>query len=341
MVVISTKTTMKQIIKFLHKVFDSVEHRMLATEILAHYLLKVAKSYSYIETFSSHADTLHNWLSKVYEEDIKSSFEIQVRLALRRLNIRSAELAFDITKEPFYGKTRNLHIFNVDSSKHSYNGEFQYITCCLINKGKQIPLMALPVCHGEQIKLCIDLIKYVQSLKFRIKYVLFDRGFYSGELIDYLNSQEIKYLIFVPALKGILQEYKKTTISFAKFEHQMAYSKAKSKWKPRTIIVVCKSIFDFDWLFATNIMFDEPKEYILLYKRRWQIETNYRVEDEAKIKSKSCNYLIRYFYFMVSCLFHLLWIVNKNVAYYVQFKRYLDIIENKLLFQFLGVRWCK
>lgn len=329
---------MKQIIKFLHKVFDSVERRTLPSELLAHYLSKVAKSNSYVETFSSHADTLHKWLSKVYEEDIKKAFEIQVRLALRKLNVHSAELAFDITKEPFYGKTRNLHIFNVDSSKYSYNGEFQYITCCLINKGKQIPLMALPVCYGEQIKLCIELIRFVQSLKIRVKYMLFDRGFYSGELIDFLNSQKIRYLIFVPALKGILQEYKERTADFAKFKHQIAYAKAKSRWKPKTTIVVCKSILDFDWLFATNILLDHPKDYVFLYKRRWQIETNYRVEDEAKIKSKSTNYLIRYFYFIISCLFHLLWIVNKNIAYYVQFKRFLDIIENKILFQYLGIR---
>ncbi|MFW6013855.1 MAG: hypothetical protein ACOCQG_01660 [Candidatus Nanoarchaeia archaeon] len=43
---------------------------------------------------------------------------------------------------------------------------------------------------------------------------------------------------------------------------------------------------------------DKPENYVLTYKRRWRIETNYGVEDEAKIKSKSINYLIRYFYFL-------------------------------------------
>lgn len=117
----------------------------------------------------------------------------------------------------------------------------------------------------------------------------------------------------------------------------MNYLKDKSKWKPKTTIVVCKGIDEFPWIFATNIHFQTRVEYILHYKRRWQIETNYRVEDEAKIKSKSCHYLIRYFYFLISLLLHLLWIVNKNINYYVQFKKYIDIVEHNLLFDFLEI----
>jgi len=71
-----------------------------------------------------------------------------------------------------------------------------------------------------------------------------------------------------------------------------------------------------------------------------RIQEHASISDEdlsAKIKSKSCDYLIRYFYFMTSMLFHLLWIVDKNLNRYVQFKRYLDLIEKNLLFDFLGV----
>ena len=115
----------------------------------------------------------------------------------------------------------------------------------------------------------------------------------------------------------------------------MKYSKGKSTWKPKTKIVICKGIDNFAWIFATNIHFKSRVEYIWYYKRRWKIETNYRVEDEAHIKSKSSNYLIRYFYFLVSLLFHLFWIVNKNINFYVPFKKYLDIIEEKMLFAYL------
>ena len=103
------------------------------------------------------------------------------------------------------------------------------------------------------------------------------------------------------------------------------------------MIVVCKDIDDFPWIFATNIHFRTRVEYIWYYKRRWQIETNYRVEDEARIKSKSTNYLIRYFYFLVGLLLHLFWIVNKNLVYYAPFKKYLDIIEHELLLDYMEI----
>ena len=66
---------------------------------------------------------------------------------------------------------------------------------------------------------------------------------------------------------------------------------------------------------ASTIKFRTRIEYIYYYKRRWQIETNYWAEDEVKINSKSTNCLVRYFYFLVSLLIHLFWIVNKNLDY--------------------------
>jgi IS4 transposase len=168
--------------------------------------------------------------------------------------------------------------------------------------------------------------------------MVFDRGFYISELIDYLEANKLKYLILVPEKKGRLKSYVENTNLLGKFKHEMKYSKDKSTWKPKTTIVICRDFYkDFYWLFATNINFRSRIEYIWHYKKRWQIETNYRVEDEARIKSKSSNHQIRFFYFLVSLLFHLLWIVHKNVKDYVPFKRYLDIIEKELFFDFLEI----
>lgn len=332
---ICVKTTMKYITKFLKKCFGSLRTK-LSFKFINHILAKCAKSRSYIETFSKHADSVHHWIKSSYEEDFKRSFELCVREIIRKLRVTHAEIAIDITHEPFYGTHRDLHVFNTQKEK-KYRGEYQYITCCLINKGKEIPLMALPVRLGEQTKLTIELLEYCISLFKNIKYVLFDRGFYVAEIIDFLTAKNINYQMLVPKHKGKLLSYVDETETLKCFNHQMRYSKKKSVWKPVTRIVVCKNIFDFDWIFATNLNFKTAKDYVLNYKRRWQIETNYRVEDEAKIKSKSSNYLIRFFYFLTSQLFHLCWILHKKESFYVQFKKYLDILEQKLLFEFLRI----
>jgi len=327
---------MKQITSFLQKTFyPLLSSIILPLNSISYQLVKVAKSNSYIETLGKNADSVHMWIKDTYEEDLKKAFESQVRKALRILHVSYARLAFHFTPEPFYGKTRNLYVFNT-SNEHNYGGEFKYATVCLIVRNKEIPLMALPVrvCEGVA-KPTIELLEYCQTLFKKIRFAVFDRGYYVDELIDYLEAKRIRYLILVPEKKGVIKEFVEATTELSKYPHKMRYAKSKSIWKPKTTIVVCKGIDDFAWIFATNIHFRTRVEYIWHYKRRWQIETNYRVEDEAKIKSKSTHYLIRYFYFLIGLFFHLLWIVNKFLNYYVPFKKYLDIIEQKLLMRYL------
>lgn len=328
---------MNNINAFLQKCFDSFQSSIiLPLNSISFQLVKTAKAGSYVETLGENADSLHGWIKKGYEEDFRRAFELQVQKALKHLGVSIAKLAFDTTDEPFYGKTRSLYIFN--TKDEAYGGVFKFITVCVIVRNKQIPLMALPVRVGEGwASKSIDLLKYCQTLFKGIRLTVWDRGFYLAEIIDYLEAKKIRYIIHVPEKEGTIQGYVNQTTEFGKFKHPMNYAKKKSRWKPRTTIVVCKGIDDFAWIFATNINFRTRVEYIWHYKRRWQIETNYRVEDEGRIKSKSTKYLIRYFYFLISLLLHLLWIVNKNLNYYVPYKKYLDIIEGKLLFESFGI----
>lgn len=329
---------MIQINAFLQKSFSSLSSSiLLPVNQISYQLVKVAKANSYVETLGKNADALHLWIKKSYEEDFRTAFDFQVKKAIKHLGVQYGRLAFDITSEPFYGKTSNFYIFGTEKGK-KWDGEFKFITSCLITRNKQIPLMAFPVRLGNQTNLTLELLEYCQTLFRKIRLAVFDRGFYIAELIDYLEAKKIKYIILVPEKKGKITEYVKKTNELGKFRHEMCYSKDKSNWKPKTMIVVCKGINEFSWIFATNIHFNSRVEYIFYYSRRWQIETNYRVEDESRIKSKSVFYIIRYFYFLISLLLHLLWIVNKNIKYYVQFKRYLDIIEEELLYGFLDIR---
>lgn len=326
---------MSNITSFIQKTFPSFSSSTIVPlNKIGYHLVQCAKANTYIETLGEHADTLHLKIKESYEEDFRHSFDLQVRKALKYMPVSFAQLAFDITHEPFYGKTRSLHIFNTSGKK--YDGEFHFLNVCLIVRNKQIPLMALPLVVGEgAARKTIELLEYCQTLFTKIRLAVFDRGFYIAELIDYLESRHIRYIIYVPEKRGAISEYVAQTEELGKFTHKLNYNKAKSTWKPKTKIVVCKGINEFAWIFATNLNFKTRVEYIWHYKKRWQIETNFRVEDEGKIKSKSSNYLIRYFYFLVGLLLHLLWIVNKNVRYYVPYKRYLHLIENELLLDYL------
>jgi Transposase DDE domain len=323
--------------QYLQKAFAPLSnHIKLPLSLVAHDLVKCAFAHSYVETLGHHADSLHSWVSKCEISDFRDSFDCIVKKSLRKLGVSYAQLAIDITSEQFYGSHRNLWIFDTDGE--SWPAEFRFIVVSLIVRNKQVPIMSRPVCLGEGVaRPTIDMLECCLQKFVGIRMALFDRGFYCAELIDYMQAKNIKYLMLVPEKKGRIKDYVLSTETFGTFKHEMEYSKSKSKWRISTTIHVCKGVDDWAWIFATNMPRLGRVQAILLYKRRWQIETNFRVQDEARIKSKSCNVAVRMFYFFISLLLHLLWIVHKHIHSQIPFKRYLNLILNLLLQDYLEI----
>jgi hypothetical protein len=105
----------------------------------------------------------------------------------------------------------------------------------------------------------------------------------------------------------------------------------KSTYKPTTTIVVCKNAGKnregepYDMVFATNL---KPSYSLVFeYKKRWNIETGFRVMEEGKIKSKSNNPLVRFFYFLLRCLLTLVWVLNNIMRTPMRYKSYLRNAE--------------
>lgn len=48
-------------------------------------------------------------------------------------------------------------------------------------------------------------------------------------------------------------------------------------------------------------------DYVKRYKKRWNVETIYRVTDNIRIYTTSTNYIIRYFLFMFTCFVYNIW----------------------------------
>ncbi|MBE9594154.1 MAG: hypothetical protein IMF19_11840 [Proteobacteria bacterium] len=103
-----------------------------------------------------------------------------------------------------------------------------------------------------------------------------------------------------------------------KIHHEFKLNKDKTVLHCKTTLALLKKIIDpkngktFDWAFATNP--DEiGLDYIIpTYKGCWRIETGFRVQDEARIKSKSKDLSICFFYFVYEQMLQLLWAVLYN-----------------------------
>ena len=316
--------------KYIKSILKNLSNGLrVATHKIISALAEAARTISYVETVSNKADTLHRHLKNNSEKDLKKAFELNTRKAIARMGLGKVVLAVDTTKELYFGKNGKL---NVRQIKHENGtGEaFTYFVLSIV-KPNPLPLMALPYRQGDDLtNLVKELLEYARSLKITIQCVLFDRGFYIGDLINYLSSERIKYLIFVPQ-NSAMKRYISQTNSIASFEHEMKWNKHKTWWKIQTKIVIIKDLIknekDYFWCFATNLR--NGLYLISKYKQRWQIETDFRVQDEARIKSKSNEPIVRYFYFLTSLIFVSNWEVNRIIHPETCFKKYLKFVQKK------------
>ena len=196
-------------------------------------------------------------------------------------------------------------------------GKFKFLSCALVSSDipQKIPLISVPIHLGhdmaKEVCWCISLLK---PLFHSIQLTLFDRGFYSKDLMLTMGNSDYPYLIFVPKnsmIKPILKEMadleKKTKL------YKFKVNKEQTTFRGETTLAFLKQIFDpknekaFDWTFATNQDTINLDYIIPTYKKRWRIETGFRVQDEAHIKSKSKDARIRFFYFAYEQLLQLLW----------------------------------
>lgn len=155
----------------------------------------------------------------------------------------------------------------------------------------------------------------IKDLIGEIKLILFDRGFYDKDLMFELTKINYPYLIFVPKY-----EDKKSILYPLKADEQVAIyneftvNKNQSRYPGENILVFLKHIYDprseksYDWVFATNVEEVLLEKIVSIYKKRWRIETQFRIQDEARIKCKSKEMKIRYFLFLFEQMLQTIWI---------------------------------
>jgi hypothetical protein len=292
-------------------------------------IVEAGRTISYVETTTpSKSDTLHIAIKGCDNKTFMHEFEANVRFAIAKLNLKRVKLGFDTTEDLTWMKySHNLRPSVYDHPVLSW----QYLNVGIIEPF-YLPLMSVPYRQIDDLdNLVIDLLNYVKTLPIIVDLILFDRGFYHAHLIDYLNNikggKPWPYLIFVPereAQKDYIQQTRNESKLFKCFHHVFDYPKDKSTWKPSTTIMVKIVDKKVAWCYATN---QKPSLALCMeYPKRWTLETGFRVHDEARIKSKSKNLMIRFFYHLLGMLLIILWRLQRDVCIVV-FKRYLKWLE--------------
>lgn len=278
-------------------------------------------------------ETVFSRLKDADFEKIKTAFFSVLNLAFSRikpfLRNRKVALAFDTTDEPYYGKIEGLWIHGYRPVRGS-TGCFRYITASITHDNRRFVLGSLPVRVGaDTVALVMELIESAKRFV-PIEIALFDRGFDNYELINSLQKAGIRYQILWQKKAWVTKELKKMKRGEIREAIKLRkYSKNKSKHKVKIRFVFIKKYKRskkdraYNWIFATNTRQASQHFYVDKYKKRWGIETIFRILDDARIKTTTKNEIIRYFINIFCCLLYNLWKFTKLFGVKLSFKNFV------------------
>ena len=317
------------------------EHLVMPSAPNSHYKNKdIIESLVYLSIEERYAESGLEDLATTRPENTPSADTLLYRL--KKLDNKQAYGMMVSANDSVLGKLRRRGVFRkpviaaIDLSDDNYYGEYNgllrrgkkdrgtnlfytYASFHIVEKGKRITVFTIPVYQlDDHATICEELIKAAWDRGIKIKKLLIDRGFYSVDVMNMLKGLKVEFLM--PAIKNdrmkraiedhhnhLIPKMLKFTIRNSKEEEAsfglMIYRRKDAK--------ETDPIPDQYIVFATNMKYSEARKLYrkipLEYKKRWGIETGFRVQDTVKAMTTSQNYTVRIVYQMLSVIIYNLW----------------------------------
>ena len=224
-----------------------------------------------------------------------------------------AILIIDNHEQETYSKEkRSSRAIRGGKHKNGTNFFFKYMTMQVLVKDKLINL-AVRFYSREitQAKLIDKLIKYAKKYV-RINVVLLDRGFRDVKILNDLEYRQAPVLM--PMVKDKKGEDCFEELGRKNFKAIKYWLRNKNgEYADVKLLMIRLSNGKEIGFYTTlrNTRFHTGNYYLNLYKKRWKIETGYRLQNMFLAKTTSINKVIRYFYFCYAVAMHNLWLIIK------------------------------
>lgn len=269
----------------------------------------------------SKSQVLYRKLEDIPKEIIQRCFQTNTLKFLRLMKIfcrnRKFIVSFDTTKEPFYGdfsKAEEPEYLHPGSEARESYFYYEFLTAAITgNNGQKYILDGIIVKRGAYIPDWVaNIVEWIKK-ELSLEVILFDRGFTSKELIYELNKLKVPYMIFWKKQGDWYKPHfeKLADGEFKIIKRKDKFYRSRNRYEVEWTFVFIKQLEyegkTFDWIFATNLRLDKAKNYVQRYKKRWGIETIYRVTDKIRAYTTSTKSVIRYFLFMFTCFVYNIW----------------------------------
>lgn len=257
------------------------------------------------------ADTVLSAIRKLNWKDVKGGFDRILDITLLQLRKQrkiwgSVTLAIDFHDDRYYGEKDDEGVVGTKPERGTCYA-FRIVTIEIVMPGWRFTLAELPFKKGMKKPDIVEhLIRKVKKYV-NIKEVLLDGGFYEAPVIERLKK--VKYIIKADKSKKLNKRLRRANkergyrapwrVNKRAETTLVAFYAKKKKGKGK------------EWHAWVTNLDTSPKKIWKTYKKRWGIETGYRVKGDFQANTCSKNFTVRVMYSLLAiCLYNVWVLVN-------------------------------
>jgi len=320
-----------------HLKFPTAKNSIYNTSDINHCLIQLSLSEGYAESglanLAEKCNPKNNTpTGRTFRARIESLDETQIREALTNSNDqvlqvikscglfrRKAVVALDYTRDLFYGNPNAKNVVGGKQEKGTTWG-YSYASIDVVESGKRLTLYTMTVNQFTEKAHAVEkLIAQTKARGVHIDLVLLDRAFFTIDVITKLLKLKVHFII--PAVKNdkvkqAMQNYdkkepakrftlgdQKKGVSF----NLVIYPRTAKQLPKKKKLNVCDLYFGFATNLPRHLATELPAFIPSEYRRRWGIETGFRVQDNVQAKTTSRKYVVRLLYHLASVFFYNVW----------------------------------
>jgi hypothetical protein len=241
----------------------------------------------------------------------------------KSLRQHEQRLAIDLHLTPYYGdvEDEDKDVYRSKAEKGT-NNFYAYASAYVVCKGQRYTVALTPVQRGETMKAVVQrLLTLARQAGVRPRLLLLDRGFYSVEVIRYLQAARVPFLM--PAIaRGRKPQAGQPPTGIRVYQ-----TWKRGGWTRHTLVsgqkkatvLICvycgnyqgrwKKQGRFAWVYAYWGIRPQSTRWVAeTYRQRFGIETSYRQLNEAKIKTSTREARVRFFYIALGFILRNVWV---------------------------------
>lgn len=240
----------------------------------------------------------------------------------RRLQRRKWPVAIDWHLTPYYGEpARSRNEIYYGKPRQGTKKFHAYATACIVSHGQRYTLAATWVRrHESMVTVLTRLVERIRGLQLKIQRLLLDRAFFNVPVAEFLQQQEIPFLMPV-MFRGRPPKNRRQPKGLHWIKRQRAgwYSHTLQNGKRTATVRVCVSYRTHrnrrdgkrkqqKLLFAAWRVRGTPLQIREWYRKRFGIEASYRQWRQARIFTCVRDPHLRLLFFVIGLLLRNVWV---------------------------------